>query len=114
MIFFSFYISVLLYFSPVHEAPEPEPVEQSPQQPPSVPNPPAESRTVNHPESVQNGENIHPDPVRQLLQDELFRLVQVCAKYPFLNSCPFIIHKILNVLYNIVLGFHFSCSKSTS
>ncbi|KAF4082340.1 hypothetical protein AMELA_G00150710 [Ameiurus melas] len=63
--------------SPVHEASEPEPVQPSEQQLHSVSKPPSEPGPVSHPQSVQNGENIHPDPVRPLLQDELFRLVQL-------------------------------------
>ncbi|XP_053501766.1 ciliogenesis and planar polarity effector 1 isoform X4 [Ictalurus furcatus] len=63
--------------SPVHEAPELEPVQPREQQLHSVSKPPAEPGTVSHPPSVQNGENIHPEPVRHLLQDELFRLVQL-------------------------------------
>ncbi|XP_060764829.1 ciliogenesis and planar polarity effector 1 isoform X4 [Neoarius graeffei] len=62
---------------PVHEAPEPEPVQQRKQQLPSVSNPPAEPESVSHSQSVQNGENVDPNPVRQLLQDELLRLVQL-------------------------------------
>lgn len=81
---------MLLRFSLSHEAPVPDPVQQ---QLPSVPNPPAELVTGSHPQRVQNGENIHPDPVRQLLHDELFRLVQVCNKYQVYNSCLFITHK---------------------
>ncbi|XP_058267346.1 ciliogenesis and planar polarity effector 1 isoform X3 [Hemibagrus wyckioides] len=64
-------------YSPVHNTPEPEPVQQRKQQLPSVSKPPAELGNVSHPQSVQNGEMIQPDPVRQLLQDELFRLVQL-------------------------------------
>ncbi|KAB5543313.1 hypothetical protein PHYPO_G00077610 [Pangasianodon hypophthalmus] len=63
--------------SPVREAPEPEPVQQRKQQLASTSKPPAELGSVSYPQSVQNGENIHHDPVRQLLQDELFRLVQL-------------------------------------
>ncbi|KAF7700988.1 ciliogenesis and planar polarity effector 1 isoform X2 [Silurus meridionalis] len=63
--------------SPAINTPEPEPVQQKKPHLPFVLNPPTEPGTVNPPQSVQNGENIHCDPVRQLLQDELFRLVQL-------------------------------------
>ncbi|KAK3549848.1 hypothetical protein QTP86_015286, partial [Hemibagrus guttatus] len=62
---------------PVHDTPEPKPIQQRKQQLPSVSKPSAELGNVNHPQSVQNGEIIQPDPIRQLLQDELFRLVQL-------------------------------------
>ncbi|XP_026995153.2 ciliogenesis and planar polarity effector 1 isoform X2 [Tachysurus fulvidraco] len=63
--------------SPVHDTPEPEPVQQRMQQLPSVSKPSAELGNVSCSQSVQNGEQIHPEPIRQLLQDELFRLVQL-------------------------------------
>lgn len=107
-------IMSFLCFSPETEVPEPELVQQRKQQLPTVPNPPAISGTASHPPSLQNTENIHPDPVRQLLQDELFRLVQVRDKLPFMNSCSLIVHKIRYcIYYNIVLCLCFSCSKST-
>lgn len=80
---------MLLCASPVPEVPDPEPVQQRLQQLPAVPNPPANSEAASHPPSVQNVENIHPDPVRQLFQDELFRLVQVCDKYHFFEQLLF-------------------------
>lgn len=91
------FVFCALYFSPVHDTPEPEPFQQRKQQLPSVSQPPAELGNVSRPQSVQNGEILQPDPIRQLLQDELFRLVQVCDKYQVFNICLFVIHKIFIV-----------------
>lgn len=66
-------------FSPEHKAA----VQTSSQQLPPISDAPPASGTASRPLSrapSQNGANEHPDPVRQLLQDELFRLVQVGGK----------------------------------
>ncbi|KAF5893905.1 ciliogenesis and planar polarity effector 1, partial [Clarias magur] len=61
--------------SPVCEASKP--VQRRKQQLPTMSNPLPEPANVSHSQTAQNGENIPPGPVRQLLQDELFRLVQL-------------------------------------
>ncbi|XP_049324352.1 ciliogenesis and planar polarity effector 1 isoform X3 [Astyanax mexicanus] len=66
--------------SSVSEAPEPASSQQNNQHCSQMSNPPAALGTISHaPSNVlpQNGANTQPDPVRQLLQDELFRLVQL-------------------------------------
>ncbi|XP_072514569.1 ciliogenesis and planar polarity effector 1 isoform X3 [Salminus brasiliensis] len=66
--------------SPISKDPEPASPQQTDQQCTPMSNPPTAPVTISHPPSEilpQNGANTHSDPVRQLLQDELFRLVQL-------------------------------------
>ncbi|XP_062869669.1 ciliogenesis and planar polarity effector 1 isoform X2 [Trichomycterus rosablanca] len=66
--------------SPVQESPEPTSVQQTNEQILSRSNVPNVLEAANHLQSSalpQNGERNQPDSVRQLLQDELFRLVQL-------------------------------------
>ncbi|KAL6472327.1 hypothetical protein MHYP_G00185150 [Metynnis hypsauchen] len=65
---------------PVHEAPKPASLQKIDREYLPVSDPPIAPGTLSHPPSgalPQNGADTHPDPVRQLLQDELFRLVQL-------------------------------------
>ncbi|XP_036450987.1 ciliogenesis and planar polarity effector 1 [Colossoma macropomum] len=66
--------------SPLHEAPKPASLQKTDQECLPVSDPPIVPGTSSHPPSgalPQSGADAHPDPVRQLLQDELFRLVQL-------------------------------------
>ncbi|XP_066507194.1 ciliogenesis and planar polarity effector 1 isoform X2 [Hoplias malabaricus] len=67
-------------FSPVHQAPESTSLQQTDQECPSLSHPLIPPETTVHSlggAQTENIANTHPDPVRQLLQDELFRLVQL-------------------------------------
>ncbi|KAI4892113.1 hypothetical protein NFI96_017897, partial [Prochilodus magdalenae] len=64
----------------IHEAPIPASLQKTELECPPVPDPSIVPESLRHPRSgavSQNGADTHPDPVRQLLQDELFRLVQL-------------------------------------
>ena len=70
-------------FSLIHEAPKPASLQKTELECPPVPDPSIVPESLRHHPSgavSQNGADTHPDPVRQLLQDELFRLVQVSEK----------------------------------
>ncbi|XP_017567420.2 ciliogenesis and planar polarity effector 1 isoform X1 [Pygocentrus nattereri] len=65
---------------PIHELPKPASLQKTDRKYLPVSDPPIAPGTSSHPPSralPQNGADTHPDPVRQLLQDELFRLVQL-------------------------------------